>query len=114
MLTGYAPGGLIEFIRVGMESRVLSCDRLEDMHVIHGFTCTTRQDIAKDNFHYVFERSEAGGLGTCPHERKKRGDAPLALRGPLPWRPVLFSDISTNAPSSPERKEKKRGAAVAV
>jgi hypothetical protein len=72
------------------------------------------KEIAKDNFHYVFERSEAGGLGACPHERKKCGDAPLALRGPLPWRPVLFSDISTNAPSSPERKEKKRGAAVAV
>jgi hypothetical protein len=67
------------------------------------------EEIAKDNFHYVFERSEAGGLGACPHERKKRGDAPLALRGPLPWRPVLFSEISTNAPSVP-LKEKKRKA----
>ena len=40
--TGLCTGWFEEFIRVGMESRVLSCDRLEDMHVIHGFTCTTR------------------------------------------------------------------------
>ena len=30
-------------------------------------------------------------LGPCPHEKKRRkrvNDAPLALRGPLPWGPV--------------------------
>lgn len=33
-----------------------------------------------------FERSEAGGLGACPHERREVIDAPLVLRRPLPWR----------------------------
>jgi hypothetical protein len=39
-----------------------------------------------------FERSEAGGLGVCPHEREiqRENDAPLALRGPLPWRPFFL------------------------
>ena len=54
-----------------------------------------------------FERSEAWGLGACPHERErqKENDGPLALRGPLPWRPfflvyllpVSFSSHMTNS-----------------
>jgi hypothetical protein len=43
-----------------------------------------------------FERSETGGLGACPHKERnevKVNDAPLALRGPLPWRPSLLGKI---------------------
>jgi hypothetical protein len=42
------------------------------------------------------ERSEAGVLGACPHEERneeKMNDAPLALRGPLPWRLSLLGKI---------------------
>ena len=45
---------------------------------------------------FLLERSEAGGFGAGPHEEKeddKTNDAPLALWGPLPWRPFFCREM---------------------